>query len=71
MNDCTTSTRLIPAATWHLFHPWPSKAGVRDLIFKAQRNGLAPAIFRVGRRVLIDEAAFFSRVDAQNGGRRD
>ena len=71
MNDRTTSHRLIPASNWHHFHPWPSKAGLRDLIYKARFNGLAPAILRVGRRVLINEAAFFTWVDAQNGGRRD
>lgn len=71
MNEIVLQRRLIPVATWHHFHPWPTQAGLRDLVLKADRNGLAPAIRRVGRRVLIDEDAFFVWVDAQNGGRRD
>lgn len=59
--------RLIPAAKWHEFHPWPSKGGLRFLIFNAAKNGLDTAIRRVGRRVLIDEAAFFAWVQTQGG----
>ena len=64
-------SRIIPAANWHEHHPWPSKSALRNLIFKAKSNGLDAAVLRVGRRVLIDKAAFFAWVDAQNGGRRD
>jgi hypothetical protein len=35
-----------------------SQASIRWAIFHAQRNGLAPALVRVGRRVLIDKASF-------------
>lgn len=28
-------------------------------------NGLSPAIFRLGRRVLLSESRFFSWIDAQ------
>jgi hypothetical protein len=62
-------SRLIPAAKWDSYHPWPSKAGLRFLIFKSKNNGLAAAVLRVGRRVLIDEDAFFAWVANQNGGR--
>lgn len=31
---------------------------IRRLIFHAEDNGLAPAIFRIGRRVLIHEKLF-------------
>lgn len=31
---------------------------IRRLIFHAEENGLAPAIFRIGRRVLIDVGLF-------------
>ena len=61
--------RLIPAAKRDSFHPWPSNAGLRFLIFNAKKNGMAGAVCRVGRRVLIDEAAFFAWVAGQNGGR--
>jgi len=53
--------------TAHLFtvrqfserHPWPSQSGLRWLIFNAQENGFSKCIVRIGRRVLIDERAFF------------
>jgi hypothetical protein len=69
MNEPQASRRLIPAARWHQYHPWPSQAALRDLILKAGRNGLTPAIRRVGRRVLIDEAEFFAWVDRVGSGR--
>jgi hypothetical protein len=37
---------------------WPSESGLRWMIFNAQNNGLDRALIRVGRRVLIDTAAF-------------
>lgn len=32
-------------------------------------NGLAAALVRIGRKLLIDEAKFFQWIDAQQGGR--
>jgi hypothetical protein len=61
-------TRLIPATRWAEFHAWPPIGGLRHLIFNANSNGFDSVIRRIGRRVLIDEAAFFAWVD-QNGGR--
>ena len=40
-------------------HPWPSQHGLRWLIFNAQDNGFGKCVVRIGRRVLIDESAFF------------
>jgi len=60
-------TRLIPATRWEEFHPWPPTAGLRHLIFNARTNGFDAVIRRVGRRVLIDEAAFFVWVDRVGG----
>jgi hypothetical protein len=57
------NTRLIPVTHWNQFHPWPPKGGLRHLIFNAQTNGFQAVIRRVGRRVLVDEAAFFSWVE--------
>ena len=59
-------TRLIPVNQWPEHHPWPNVGGLRWMIFEAKTNGFEKAIRRVGRRVLIDEAAFFAWVDAQN-----
>jgi hypothetical protein len=58
----TSPTRLIPVPDWPNLHPWPSVAGLRHLIFHAERNGFSRVIKRAGRRVLIDEAAFFDWV---------
>ena len=52
-------TRLIPVKDWSKFHPWPSEGGLRHLIFHEEKNGFHQVTRRCGRRVLIDEAAFF------------
>jgi hypothetical protein len=46
------------------------KGGIRSIIFNESKNGLAKsgAIVRIGRKVLIDEAKFFSWVESQNKG---
>ena len=69
MNEAVVARRLIPASKWHQYHPWPTQAGLRDLILKAHRHGLEFAIRRVGRRVLIDETGFFAWVDRVGLGR--
>lgn len=63
----TAPTRLIPVKTWPTLHHYPSAAGLRHLIFHADTNGFNACIARIGRRVLIDEAAFFAWAKAQNG----
>ena len=44
---------------------WPPEGGLRHLIFFAKENGCESVIRRVGRRVLIDEAAFFGWLNKQ------
>ena len=71
MPQCTVSetpTRLIPLTDWPKIHPWPKLGGLPHLVFNARENGFDRVIRRVGRRVLIDEAAFFAWVEEQNGG---
>lgn len=58
--------RLIPANQWNEHHEWPPIGGMRHLIFNAESNGFNTAIRRVGRRVLIDEAAFFAWVESSS-----
>lgn len=53
-------TRLIPPNKWLEEHPWPPIGGLRHLIFNANSNGFDKVICRIGRRVLIDETAFFT-----------
>lgn len=57
--------RLIPVAKWREFHPWPSEGGLRHLIFYAKTNGFDAVVRRAGRRVLIDEQAFFAWLDSR------
>ena len=63
------SSRLIPVTQWNEHHPWPPVGGLRHLIFNAEKNGFAAVIRRCGRRVLVDEAAFFDWIDANGGAR--
>jgi hypothetical protein len=60
------SNRLIPVPEWNQHHSWPPIGGLRHLIFNEHTNGFASAFKRVGRRVLIDEQAFFAIIDKQN-----
>ena len=60
-------SRLIPLSEWKHFHVWPAPSGLRYFIANADKNGFDRVYRRVGRRLLIDEAAFFAWVDAQNG----
>ncbi|MDD2768825.1 MAG: hypothetical protein PHT19_08830 [Methylococcus sp.] len=48
-------------------HPAFTQGSLRALIFNEKQNGLHAAIIRVGRKVLIDEEAFFRWLDQQNG----
>lgn len=65
-------TNLIPITQWGCHHSWPPQGGLRHLVFNAEKNGFYKVIRRVGRRVLIDEQAFFLWVDEQNeGGEQD
>ncbi len=53
---------LIPVTKWNEHHEFPSVSSLRWLIFNAEKTGFDKVIRRVGRRVLIDEAAFFAWV---------
>ena len=64
------STRLIPVPNWEKYHEWPRLGGLRNLIFNKHKNGFHTVVKKVGKRVLIDEAAFFAWVanhDAMGG----
>lgn len=51
--------RFIPLVKWNEYHEWPTISGLRHLVFYEDTNGFKQCIKRVGRRVLIDEKAFF------------
>ena len=60
--------RLLTVIQWNRFHPWPSPSGLRHLIFYSKTNGFDRVIRKIGRRVLIDEQAFFDWSDGQKVG---
>lgn len=60
------TNRLIPLTKWPEYHPHPPIGGLRHLVFNSQKSGFDKVIRRVGKRVLIDEAAYFEWVEAQN-----
>ena len=66
-----TTTRLIPVTLWDKHHEYPPIGGLRHLIFHEHENGFHKCVRRVGRRVLIDEKAFFEWVDRQSGVAND
>ena len=61
-----SETKLIPVTEWNHFHIWPTTQALRYYIFNAELNGFDKVIKRVGRRLLIDEAAFFKWVEERN-----
>ena len=66
MNDLSANQplrRLLSVRQLSKLYSWPL-GGLRNLVFKAESNGLASAIVRVGRKVLIDEARFNLWIDA-------
>ncbi len=62
-------TRLIPLTDWNQHHAWPPIGGLRHLVFFESTNGFHKVVRRVGRRVLIDEAAFFAWVNCNGGAK--
>jgi hypothetical protein len=62
----TADRRLIPLTEWPKYHPWPTIIALRHLVYNAETNGFHVVIKRVGRRILIDEQAFFEWVEYQS-----
>ncbi len=59
----TNERRLIPLSKWNEYHDYPSVSGLRHLVFFAKDNGFDIVLKRIGKRIYIDEQAFFSWVD--------
>ena len=62
----TKQPRLIPLADWPQYHAWPPLGGLRHLVFLANENGFNKVIRRAGRRILIDEQAFFDWIETES-----
>lgn len=52
-------SREIPLTEWNEHHPDPSVKALRMLVFRSKENGFDMVIRRRGKRVLIDENAYF------------
>ena len=46
-------------------HAWATEGSLRHLIFYRESNGFDRVIRRIGRKILLDESAFFEWLDAQ------
>ena len=57
--------RLLTVPQFALEHPAFSQSSLRHLIFDANTNGFHQVIKRIGRKILIDETAFFYWVEEQ------
>jgi hypothetical protein len=58
--------KVIPLVDWELVHGYPTTGQLRWLVFHSSDNGFDSVVRRCGRRVLIDEAAFFDWLDLQS-----
>lgn len=59
-------TRYLPVSKWNKYHEWPSVSGLRNLIYIKHKNGFDKVVKKVGKTVLLDEAAFFEWIENQN-----
>ncbi|MBS0637012.1 MAG: hypothetical protein JSS12_05845 [Verrucomicrobia bacterium] len=49
---------------------YPSESAMRAIILDSSINGFDKAIFRVGRRVLVNVPTFFQIIQEKNGGKQ-
>jgi len=55
-------TRYITVSDWYKYHDYPSAGSLRNFIHNKNINGFDKVIVKIGRRILIDEKAFFDWV---------
>lgn len=58
--------RYLTVNEWCKTYSWPPVGGIRHLIFNAESNGFKKVIRRCGRRILINEQAFFQWLEEKN-----
>lgn len=68
-SEIETNARLIPLTAWPNYHAWPPIGGLRHLVFHAESTGFNKVIRRIGRRVLVDEIAFFDWANNQGSAK--
>ena len=64
-NNDVRVRRLIPVPKFNDYHPDPTPAALRWMIF-TNKNDFNRCIVRRGKRVLIDEIEYFRWLDEQN-----
>ena len=64
-NNGVKVRRLIPVPKFNDYHPDPTPAALRWMIF-TNKNDFNRCIVRRGKRVLIDEIEYFRWLDEQN-----
>jgi hypothetical protein len=50
-------------------YQWLTEGGIRHFLFHMNENGLCRAVKKMGRRILIDEDAFFTWIEGQSVSR--
>ena len=60
LQEKVEESQLIPVAKWNDHHSYPTVSALRMIIFNAAKNGFDKVIVRKGKRVFIDEQAFFN-----------
>jgi hypothetical protein len=64
------TTKLSTVSKFVKNHPdFATEGGIRHLIFHSETNGFYKVIRRLGRRILIDEEAFFIWLNNENNKR--
>ena len=64
-NDVSVSTppRLLSVKQFCAKHPWATRGGLRQLLFNRKENGFDKCVVRLGRKLLLDEAAVFAWIE--------
>ena len=60
------NTDLLTVTQFVNKHQFATHGGLRHLIFNASSNGFEKVIKRMGRRVLLEEKAFFEWIEENN-----
>ena len=59
-------TQLLTVNQFVEKHQFATFGGLRHLIFYSDTNGFSKVIKRIGRRILLDESAFFEWIEENN-----
>lgn len=70
VKETSTERSLLTVRQLSQKHQAFPEGGIRYNVFHAHTNGFNKCIRRIGRKVLIDETAFFLWVDEQNSIQR-